>query len=103
MRTALLLVLACVAVAMTCAPAKAEIGACAPRQDVIWGLGKTYGESRVSQSIIANGWRLELFMSRNGETWTLAASSPQQPDVLCPLASGSGWEFIPFKPWNERS
>ena len=66
-------------------------GNCFPRDQLVHVL-TGYGESPVGMGL-SNGVVFELFTTANGETWTMAVSSPD--GMSCVVAVGESWIHRP--------
>ena len=73
-------------------PAKAS-QACGPRDGVTALLSERYGEVVQGSGLAANGMVLELFVSSEHGTWTIAYTDTR--GVTCLMASGTVWEDGP--------
>lgn len=65
---------------------------CAPRPVVIERLADTYGETRQSIGLGAQGVVVEVFASHQTGSWTITATLPD--GVTCLVASGEGFETL---------
>lgn len=63
-----------------------------------------FGETPVSSGVVAGG-KGRFIMWRNAETgtWTLTFQPAARPDMLCPMASGDGYEEATPLPDGEQS
>ncbi|MEE9598177.1 MAG: hypothetical protein V3V96_15505 [Acidiferrobacterales bacterium] len=65
------------------------------RQEMVEALGGAmWREQRVAGGVESNGALVELFTSKNGETWSLAYTNPDQ--MACVFAGGEDWEYFGF-------
>ncbi|UWR03405.1 hypothetical protein K3740_01465 [Ruegeria conchae] len=65
---------------------------CAPREDVIKRLAKTYGETRRGIGIARQGAVMEVFASDRTGSWTIVVTLPE--GVTCLIASGQSFEVL---------
>lgn len=65
---------------------------CAPRPVVLERLADSYGETRQSIGLGAQGVVVEMFASRETGSWTITATLPD--GVTCLVASGEGYEAL---------
>ena len=65
---------------------------CAPRPVVLERLAESYGETRQSIGLGAQGVVIEMFASRETGSWTITATLPD--GVTCLVASGEGYEAL---------
>lgn len=65
---------------------------CAPRQVVLDRLSGTYGESRQSIGLAAQGAVIETFASPDTGSWTITVTMPN--GVTCLVASGQSFETL---------
>jgi hypothetical protein len=68
-------------------------GLCAKRTDLVMHLANEYLERPVARGLSENGVVLEVFASRDGESWTAVASFVD--GLSCLIASGHFWEEPP--------
>lgn len=61
---------------------------------VVDQLGKLYGEATIGQGLANTGGIIELFVSKDGQTWTIVITRPDFK--TCVVASGFGWEKVKF-------
>lgn len=74
--------------------------ACGPVHDVAKHLKDEYNEELVGYGIDKNGTGITMmFASPGGQTYTMAAVTPQ--GVACLIATGSRWTAKPPKPEGE--
>lgn len=71
----------------------ATTGLRAKRTDLVVHLANEYQERPVARGLSENGVILELFASRDGESWTAVASFVD--GMSCLIASGYFWEGAP--------
>lgn len=69
--------------------AQAEQISCFPREKIAESLLQDYGETPSFRGLSRNGLMIELFLSPQG-TWTILALHPENPQMMCPLDSGTG-------------
>ncbi len=48
-----------------------------PHERIVALLEAQYGEAPVARGLVENGWLLEVFASKSGETWTVVLTTPQ--------------------------
>ncbi|MFV0512437.1 MAG: hypothetical protein ACK5MY_02195 [Jhaorihella sp.] len=65
---------------------------CAPRPVVLERLADSYGETRQSIGLGAQGVVIETFASRETGSWTITATLPD--GTTCLVASGEGFEAL---------
>ena len=76
---------------MLASPALADH--CGPRSSFVKDLGDGYSETLVEQGITnSNGLLVELFASKNGETWTLLLTYSN--GVTCLIGAGKDWRAV---------
>ncbi len=76
-------------IALIASPALAEVF-CAPRAEFIEKLKEDYAEAPVAYGLTnANDRLIELFTSKDGETWTLIINYPNGPS--CMITAGHSW------------
>ena len=86
---ALLYLAAAAALFMLASPVFAE-PLCEARSAAVKYLADKYGETPVGQGLTnPNSLLVELFASKNGETWTLLVSYPN--GTSCVIAAGKDW------------
>ena len=78
--------------ALAAHPAAAQGGNCAPREVVLEMLGESYGETRQSIGLGAQGQVMELFASETSGTWTIALTLPN--GITCLMAAGEAYEHL---------
>ena len=91
------LVLATGAAALLGAASPAQVqGAqsCGKRADLISFLAGGFREAPVGIGLTEQGLLLEIFASKDGETWTLLMTMPN--GVACVVASGEQWQAAPL-------
>ena len=64
---------------------------CDDQAKVVWTLDKNFGEARVGQGVGAQGWLIQLWVSKDGSTWSVVALSPDGQKA-CLLATGEAWQ-----------
>jgi len=62
------------------------------RDEIVSQLGAQFREVPVAGGIAANGSILEVFASRDGQSWTIIVTRPN--GVSSVMAEGSDWSFI---------
>ncbi len=65
---------------------------CAPREDVIKRLAKSYGETRRGIGIVRQGAVMEVYASDQTGSWTIVVTLPE--GVTCLIASGQSYETL---------
>lgn len=65
---------------------------CAERPKVIDVLAQKYGETRRGIGLAANNTVMELYVSPDTGTWTIAVTQPD--GITCLMASGQGYEPV---------
>lgn len=78
--------------ALAAQQATAQGGNCAPRDEVLALLGDSYGETRQSIGLGAQGQVMELFASETSGTWTIALTLPS--GLTCLMAAGEAYERL---------
>ncbi len=68
--------------------------ACFKREALLKHLASKFGERPVVAGVVVNGSILEVFASQNGQTWTIAITTPA--GATCIKASGENWERRDF-------
>ena len=74
---------------------------CVQRGELANHLGKSYAEQPVAIGLASNGHLMEVFSSREGDTWTLIFTMPN--GVSCVAASGESWTEVTTKVAGEIS
>lgn len=69
---------------------------CATHDKMVERLSSRFTEVPVSLGLAANGNVLEVFTTRDGDTWTIVATAPEGKS--CIMAAGKYWQTIPFEP-----
>ena len=64
---------------------------CGDQGQTLWTLDKHFGEAMMAQGVGASGWLVQLWVSKDGATWSLVALSPDGQSA-CLLATGEGWQ-----------
>ena len=67
---------------------------CRGRADLLSHLAKEYKEAPAVAGLTDNGMMLEVYASKDGETWTAVVTSPQ--GVSCLIATGHDWTQFAF-------
>ncbi len=80
------------AAAVAARQAQAAGAPCGEHAVVVAGLAATYGETRRSLGIAANGGMLELFASDATGTWTITVTMPG--GATCLVASGQAYQAV---------
>jgi hypothetical protein len=70
----------------------AQTSNCAPRQMVLDRLAETYGETRQSMGLGAQGQVVEVFASDASGSWTITVTMPN--GMTCLVASGQAYETL---------
>ncbi|MEP2531796.1 hypothetical protein [Shimia sp.] len=65
---------------------------CGPRDAVVQRLGETYGETRQSVGLGAQGAVVEVFASDTSGSWTITVTFPN--GATCLVASGQAYEEL---------
>ena len=63
---------------------------CFPRSDLVQHLASNYHEQPAAAGLADNGSLLEVFASKDGETWTVVLSMPN--GTACLVATGEQWQ-----------
>ncbi len=66
---------------------------CIKRVQLIQHLAAQFHEKPIAAGLTENGWLLEVYASREGETWTVAMTMPN--GTTCLVASGQEWQAVP--------
>ncbi len=69
---------------------------CNDRAVALKFLADKYDEEPVARGLTNRGHMMELFVSKDGYTWTLLVSQPN--DLACLIAAGEGWRPVEPKP-----
>ena len=69
---------------------------CAHHDQMVKRLGAKFTEVPVSLGLAASGHVLQIFTTRDGETWTLVATAPEGKS--CIMAAGKYWQQLPIEP-----
>lgn len=72
--------------------AVAQTANCAPRDVVAQRLAETYGETRQSAGLAANGAVVEVYASGRSGSWTITVTAPA--GLTCLVASGRAFETV---------
>ncbi len=90
---ALMALLAAGAAFLVAGPTHAQqSNACAPREQVVEKLARTYGETRQSIGLGSNNAVMELFASDSTGTWTITVTTTA--GMTCLVASGQAFEAM---------
>lgn len=84
---ALVLVLTCGAAAAQMPPGAQ---ACGKRADLVAQLQRDYHEQQRSFGQVSQSALIEIFVSDNGETWTIMATGSN--GMSCVLSAGKNWQ-----------
>ena len=68
---------------------------CIKRVQLLQHLAAQFQEKPIAAGLTENGWLLEVYASRAGETWTIAMTMPN--GTTCLVASGQEWQLLPQK------
>ena len=68
---------------------------CAKYTDIAKHLSANYSEAPVSIGLASNGGLVQVFSSKEGETWSIVMTMPN--GMSCLLAAGESWENLPEK------
>ncbi len=69
-------------------PAEAQT-VCVARVDLVQQLSRKYAEQPMAMGLASDGRVMELFTSKDGETWTLVRIMPN--GTSCMMAGGESW------------
>lgn len=69
---------------------------CAHHDQMVKRLGAKFTEVPVSLGLAASGHVLQVFTTKDGETWTLVATAPEGKS--CIMAAGKYWQQLPIEP-----
>ena len=86
---------ALVAAFLVSSPAPAQ-PQCAPRDALLEQLESAYGEIPAGLGVIHDGALLEIVMTPDGATWSMALTSPG--GISCLVATGEGWRAVEPEP-----
>lgn len=78
--------------AVAAAPVNAQ-STCGSRAELVRHLARNFHEAPAAAGIADNGALLEVFASRDGETWTVAVTLPN--GIACLVATGQQWQEVP--------
>lgn len=81
---------------MLTSPAWGQQIPCADREVAVKHLAQKYQESQIAYGLTNRGHMMELFISKDGETWTLVVSQPN--GLSCMIVAGQGWHPVEPKP-----
>lgn len=81
-------VLAVVVSVLGTTPADAQM-ICVMHNDLVDLLDRNYKEQPVAVGVISDGNLVEVFSSKDGDTWTIVVTRPD--GVSCVLAEGEAW------------
>lgn len=70
-------------------PAQAQ-QTCLSRDVIVQKLGDRYSEQLVGRGLQGETRLFEIFMSRDGESWTIIQSYPS--GISCVMAAGTNWQ-----------
>ncbi len=65
---------------------------CGDRETVVTGLAAQYDEVPVAVGVTKSGGVIEVFVSPEGETWTIIFTYPSGPSCL--VSSGEAWQNL---------
>lgn len=80
------------AMALIGSPVFAQSSNCAPRDKVVERLEGKYSEGVHARGLAANGTVVEVWGSKESETWTVTATAPS--GLTCLIASGESFETL---------
>jgi hypothetical protein len=80
---------------LAAAAEQAQQMTCIKRVQLIQHLANQFKEKPIAAGLTENGWLLEVYASREGETWTIAMTMPN--GTTCLVASGQEWQALPQK------
>ena len=72
----------------------ATAAVCGPQQTTKFHLSQSFDEAPLAQGATTEGWLVQIWVSRDGKTWSMVALSPDGQSA-CLLATGDGWHPIP--------
>ncbi len=75
-------------------PAAAQT-VCVAHADLIQQLSRKYAEEPMALGLGSDGSVMQLFTSKDGETWTLVRITPD--GTSCMIAGGESWTNIPAR------
>lgn len=87
---------AAAAIFFLASPAAGQSIPCSDRATALKFLADKYDEEPVARGLTNRGHMIELLASKDGDTWTLMVSQPN--DVACLIAAGEGWRPVKPKP-----
>jgi len=74
-------------------PSAAQPANCNQRVEIVRHLATVYAEAPVALGTASNGGVVELFISKDGRSWTLIVTAPD--GVACMIAAGEDWNRLP--------
>lgn len=74
-------------------PSAAQPANCNQRVEIVRHLATVYAETPVALGTATNGGVVELFISKDGRSWTLIVTAPD--GVACMIAAGEDWNRLP--------
>ena len=77
---------------MVLSPSAMAQTSCMPRETVASSLRHDYAEAPAAFGVTADGALLELWISKNGETWTILVTLPT--GTVCLVADGNTWQEV---------
>ena len=77
----------------TAAPALPMPLPCHSYSEIARQLGDRYREEQVAAGLQNDGTLLQVFASKDGDTWTVLSTSPD--GTACVVAAGRGWQAEP--------
>lgn len=87
-------VLTATAASLTFALARADQpSTCFKRDDLLTYLSNNFKEAPIAVGLTDAGMLLEVFSSKQGETWTVAVTTPT--GMTCLMATGQDWQLAP--------
>ena len=84
-----------VALCLLASPAVAQGRQCFPHEAGVERLADKYGEQPIGRGLTKLGTVAELFVSEDGDTWTILQTWPSGRSCL--VTSGVGWEQMEFE------
>ncbi len=73
-----------------CAPAHAQVQACAPNSVFVTTMADAYGETRHMFGVVSDTQVVQVFANPETGTWTIAVTSPD--GTTCIASSGTDYD-----------